>query len=214
MPVPPPPPLPDRFLKLRKVRPRPLQRRILEYLSEGGWPSINAISTDLDVWRSSAQRCLRVMKSRALVEDQWVYAAPGVLPGIKAHTFHITDEGRRELRFLQYVANPTEPIPLGWRILLLISHGNLVTIGPIARMLGKDRGEVKRTMKSLQNKGLVGSLYSKTRTSYGHDKVTHLYGIGELGRQVLDAGPDAYLRRVRQEEQLRIELSGLNIRQT
>jgi len=33
---PPPPPFPDRFFRLHKVRQRPLQKRILEYLSRGG----------------------------------------------------------------------------------------------------------------------------------------------------------------------------------
>jgi len=199
--VPPPPFLPKAFFKLPRVRPRPLQRRILGYLSQGGSPSINAIATSLRVWRSSVQRSLKAMKREGSVKDQWVWFASNPLPKIKAHTFHITDWGRRELKFLQSTANPTEPIPLGWRILLLISHGNLVTIGPIAKITGKPQGHIRRVMKSLQNKGLVDCLYSKMRISFGQDLITHLHRITDLGRKVLEAGPEAYLRTVRSPRQ-------------
>jgi len=72
-----------------------------------------------------------------------------------------------------------------------------VTVGWIAKLLGKDRGHVGRVMKSLHRVGLVDCLYSKTHTSFGQDMITHLHRIAKLGRQVLDAGPDAYLRTVR-----------------
>jgi len=137
------------------------------------------------------------LKSRALVEDQWVYAAPGVVPGILAHGFSITDQGRRELRLLQSIPDECKPYPLGYRILLFMSHGNVMTTGQIAKMVDKDRGEVKRTMKSLQNKGLVDYLYSKTRTSFSHDMITHLWRISQLGRRVLDAGVERYFRIIR-----------------
>jgi len=51
------------------------------------------------------------MKNHGLVEDQWVYAAPGVVPGIRAHTFHITDRGRRELKILTSTTELSEPYP-------------------------------------------------------------------------------------------------------
>jgi len=191
---PPPPPFLDRFFKLPTAKSRPLQRRILEYLSRGGRPSINAISRDLDVWRFSAQRCLQALKNHGLVEDQWVYVAPDVVPGIKAHTFHITDRGRRELKFMQCIGQAIEPIPLGWRILLHMSHGALMTIGQIAKMVDKDRGEVRRTVKSLHNAGMVDCLWNRTRASLGQDMITHLYRITEFGRQVLDAGQAAYMQ--------------------
>jgi DNA-binding MarR family transcriptional regulator len=137
------------------------------------------------------------MRSNELVEDQWVYTAPGVVPEIKAHTFHITDTGRRELKFLQLLGEPSRTYPLGYCILMCLRDANLVTIGPIAKMLNKDRGEVKRAMKSLQNKGLVRCLMSRTRTTLGYDAITHLYRITELGREVLDAGPTRYLEALR-----------------
>jgi len=118
------------------------------------------------------------------------------VPGIRAHSFHITDRGRRELEIMQSTSSVTEQIPLGWRILLCMSHGVPVAIGPAAKMTGKPSGQVRRVMKSLHKKGLVDRLYHKTRTSFGHDIITHLYRIAKLGRQVLDAGPDAYLRTV------------------
>ena len=201
MPVPPPPPSATRFFKLPMIRPKPLQKRILEYLSQGGQPSINSIATDLGVWRFSARRSLRLMKRSGSVEDQWIWFAPSVVPGIKAHTFHMTDLGGRELRFLQSTTSLTEPIPLGWRILLCLLHGNPVTIGPIAKMLAEESGHARRVMKTLQNKGLVDCLYSKTRTSFGWDAITHLWKITECGRQVLDADPEAYLRIVRSHKQ-------------
>jgi len=194
---PPPPPFADRFLKLPKVRQKPLQKRILEYLSLGGRPSIKAISTSLGVWRSSVQRSLKVMKREGSVKDQWVYAAPGVVPAIKAHTFHITDRGRRELKILTSTTELSEPYPLGWRILVLISHGNLVTIGPLAKIVDKDPGHVRRVMKSLQNRGLVDCLISRTHNTFDDFMTTHLYRITELGRQVLKTGPTTYLRQIR-----------------
>jgi len=194
---PPPPPFPDLFLKARMSRPKPLQKRILEYLCQGAWPSINAISTDLDLWRFSVQRSLQTMKRDGFVEDQWVYAAPSVLPGIKAHTFHITDRGRRGLKFLQLLGEPPKTYPLGYCILMCLKDAYPATAGQIAKMLSKDRGEVKRTMKSLQNKGLVDCMYSSTRTTFGWPAITHLYRITDLGRHVLGAGPANYLDAVR-----------------
>jgi len=154
------------------------------------------------------------MKREGSVIDQRVWFASNPPPRIKAHTFHITDRGRRELEFLQSTSSVTEQIPLGWRIPLLISHGNLVTIGPLAKMLNKDRGHVRRVMKNLQNKGLVDCLYSETRRSFGPDLITHLYRITELGRKVSDAGPDAYLRIIRSRRKRiskmsRVELENL-----
>jgi len=72
-----------------------------------------------------------------------------------------------------------------------------MTIGQIAKMTGKQPGHVRRVMKSLQNKGLVDCLYSKTRTSFGQDVITHLYRITELGRKMLEAGPDRYVMIIR-----------------
>jgi hypothetical protein len=141
------------------------------------------------------------MKRDEFVKDQWALFAPDVVPGIKAHTFHMTDLGGRELRFLQSAANSTDPHPLGWRILLFMSHGAPVTIGPIAKATGKPNGQVRRVMKSLHNKGLMDCLISKTRTSFGWDAITHLWKITECGRQVLDADPEAYLRIVRSHKQ-------------
>ena len=197
-----PPPLlfPDGFLKLPKIRPRPLQKRILQYLHEGGRPSTSAISTDLDVWRFSAQRCLRIMKNHGLVEDQWAWFAPSVVPGIKTHTWAITNQGRKELDHLQSIKEPAELHPLGYRILLFMSHGNLMTIGPIAKMTGARNGQVRRVIESLQNKGLVVCLHSRTRTSFGHDVITHLWRITKLGQEMLDRGPTTYLRTVRSQE--------------
>jgi len=208
VPVPPPPPFPDQFLKLPVARQRPLQKRILEYLSQGGWPSVNAISTDLDVWRFSARRCLEFMKSRGLVEDEWVWFMPGSLPDIKAHTFHITDLGWRELKFMQSIPEATESYPLGYRILLYMSHGQPMTVGQIAKMLGEDRGHVGRVIKSLHRAGLVDCLYSKTRTSFGQDMITHLHRITELGQEVPSAGPRAYLSIARSNNRSMRKLSG------
>jgi predicted ArsR family transcriptional regulator len=197
VPVPAPPAHSSRFAKCCSSKPRPLQRRILEYLREGGRPSINAISTDLDVWRFSVQRSLQIMKRDGFVKDQWIWFAPSVVPGIKAHTFHITDLGWRELEFLQLLGEPPKTYPLGYCILMCLKDANLVTIGPIAKMTGAPDGQVRRVIKSLHNKGLVDCLYSKTRTSFGHDMITHLYRINDLGRQVLDAGPDMYVMTIR-----------------
>jgi len=195
--VPPPSHLPPGLWKRLRPRPRPLQKRILEYLSRGGRPSINAIAADLDVWRFSIQRSLQTMKRDGFVEDQCVYAAPGVVPGIKAHTFHITDLGWRELKFLQLLGEPPKTYPLGYCILMCLKDACPATAGQIAKMLSKDRGEVRRTMKSLQSRALVDCLIGRTRTTFGWDTFTNLYRITELGRKVLDAGPDAYLRTVR-----------------
>jgi DNA-binding PadR family transcriptional regulator len=137
------------------------------------------------------------MKRRGFVKDQWVWFAPNVVPGIKAHTWAITNQGRKEFELLQSIREPAESHPLGYRILLFMSHGGLMTIGQVVKTVGKDRGHVKRVMQSLQNKGFVDCLRSKTRTSLGHDMITHLYRINDLGRQVLDADPEAYLREVR-----------------
>ncbi len=195
--VPPPPPSATRFFKQSTIRPRPLQKRILEYLSQGGRPSINAISTDLDVWRFSVQRPLQTMKRDGFVKDQWIRFAPTVVPKLKAHVFSITNEGRKQLETMQSNESSMEQYPLGHRILLYISHGNPVTIGPIAKMTGKPKGQVKRVMESLQNKGLAVCLISSTCTALGYDAITHLWKITERGRQVLDADPEAYLRIVR-----------------
>ena len=80
---------------------------------------------------------------------------------------------------------------------MCLLHGNPVTIGPIAKMLAEESGHVRRVMKSIHNAGLVDCLISKTRTSFGWDTITHLWKITERGRQVLDAGPEEYLRVVR-----------------
>lgn len=137
------------------------------------------------------------MKSKGLVRDQPEFFAPSVVPRIVAHGFTITDSGRKEVELLQSTANPVDPIPLGWRIPLYLSHGNPLTIGSIAKMSGAPNGQVRRVMKSLQNNGLVDCLVSRTRTTFGWDAITHLWGITELGRQVLDVGPETYLRIVR-----------------
>ncbi len=199
--VPPPPPSATRFFKQSTIRPRPLQKRILEYLSQGGRPSINAISTDLDVWRFSVQRPLQTMKRDGFVKDQWIRFAPTVAPKLKAHIFSITSEGRKQVKTMQSNENSIEQYPLGHRILLYISHGGLMTIGPIAKITGKPKGQVRRVMESLHNKGLVNCLISKTQTSFGWDTITHLWKITERGRQVLDADPEAYLRIVRSHKQ-------------
>jgi len=137
------------------------------------------------------------MKSRGLVEDEWVWFMSGFLPDVKAHTFHITDRGMKELKLLQSLGEPPKTYPLGYCILMCLKDSYPATAGQLAKMLGKDRGEVKRTMKSVQNKAPVDCLYRKTRTSFGQDIITHLYRITDLGGQVLEAGPNAYLRMVR-----------------
>jgi DNA-binding MarR family transcriptional regulator len=195
--VPAPPPSATRLFKRSKIRPRPLQRRILEYLSQGGRPSINAISTDLDVWRFSVQRCLRVMKNHGLVEDQWAWFAPNVVPGIKAHMWSITNQGRGELKFLQSTVQESESHPLGYRILLYMSHGGLMTTGQIAKMCSKDKGHVKRVLTSLENSGLVRRCPVSVRTRLGYEAITNLWQITPLGREVLDLSSDAYLRSTR-----------------
>lgn len=197
MPVPPPLPFPDRFFKLPRVRPRPLQKRILQYLNEGRNSSVNAVSEDLGVSRFSARRALTTMRSRGLVNDQPGFFANCVVPGIRAHGLSITNSGRRELKFLQSIPDNSDSSPLGYRILLCLMHGNPMTIGPIAKATSSLEGHVRRVMKSLQNKGLVECLYSQRRTSLGDDLITHLYRTTDLGRKVLDAGPAAYLRTVR-----------------
>jgi DNA-binding MarR family transcriptional regulator len=149
------------------------------------------------------------MKRDGFVKDQWIRFAPNVVLEIKAHTFHITDQGRRELKLLQSKPDSTELIPLGWRILLFLSHGNLMTIGPLAKILGKERGHVKRVMESLHNKGLVSRHISLTRTSLDGHATTHLRKITDLGRQVLDAGPEAYLRMIRRSRRRRGRPSNL-----
>jgi DNA-binding Lrp family transcriptional regulator len=194
---PPPPTIPDHLPRVRMFRPRPLQSRILQYLSQGGEPSVNAISTSLGVWRSSVQRSLKTMKREALVKDRWIRFAPEVVPKLIAHVFSITDQGGKRLTLMQSTEMPKEPYPLGYSILLYLSHGKPVTIGWLSKMCHKDAGHVRRVMKSLQNKGLVECLYSKTRTSFGHDMITHLYRITESGRKVLDAGPCMYAKIIR-----------------
>jgi hypothetical protein len=140
------------------------------------------------------------MKRCGLVKDEWGFFAPAVVPGIKAHMWSITNQGRGELEFLQSISQEHEPYPLGHRILLFMSHGALMTIGQIAKIMGKDRGHVKRVMKSLQNKGLGECLIGSTRTSFGWDATWHLYRIADLGRQVLDAGPDSYPEIIRRHK--------------
>ncbi len=194
MAVMPPPPSAMRFFKRSTIRPRPLQKRILEYLREGGRPSINAISVDLDVWRFSVQRSLKIMKRDGFVKDQWIRFAPTVVPSLKAHVFSITERGRKQLPSLQSTTATVEAHPLGYRILLYISHGQPMTTGQIAKIVGKPRGHVKRVISSLSNLGLVKHLFvsATTRSSFG--TVVSLWQITGLGRQNLDAGPDAYLR--------------------
>jgi len=140
---------------------------------------------------------LQVLKNHGQVEDQWVYAAPGVVPRIKAHTFHITDTGRRELKLLQSIRQEAEPYPVGYRILLFMSHGGLMTIGQIAKMCRKHPGHIRRVTKSLQNKRLVDCLYRQTRSSFGHGMITHRYRITDLGRQILKTGVASYIRVIR-----------------
>ncbi len=147
------------------------------------------------------------MKIRGFVADQWALFAPSVVPGIKAHMWTITSKGRGELKLLQSVTEERELYPLGYRILLFMSHGGLMTIGQISKIVQKDRGHVKRVVESLQNKGLVDCQYNKTRTSFGQDMITHLYRLNDLGRQVLDADPEAYLRVARGSTQHRIKPS-------
>jgi Mn-dependent DtxR family transcriptional regulator len=197
VPVPPPATFPDRFFKLPRVSQKPLQKRILEYLNEGRKASIHAVSEDLGVSRFSARRCLTAMKGRGSVKDQPEFFARSVVPGILAHGFSITDLGKKELKFLQSTANPVEPIPLGWRILLYMSHENVMTTGQIAKMCGKDRGHVKRVVQSLQNKGLVDCLLSSTCTTFGLDAITHFWRITGLGKRIADAGPDMYVTTIR-----------------
>jgi predicted ArsR family transcriptional regulator len=196
---PPPPPSATRSFKRSTIRPRPLQKRILEYLSQGGRPSINAISTDLDVWRFSVQRSLQMMKRDGVVKDQWDLFAPNVVPGIKAHMWTITNQGRGELKFLQSTVQESESHPLGYRILLYMSHGALMTTGQIAKMCDKDKGHVKRVMTSLVNRGLVRHLFSAARTKSYHDLIINLWQIAELGREVSEAGPHNYQRLIRSQ---------------
>lgn len=175
MPVPPPTHLPPGLWKRLRPRPKPLQRRILQYLSEGRKASINAVSEDLGVSRFSARRCLSTMKSRGLVTDQLELFASSVVPRMVAHGFSVTDKGRRELELLRSITEPAEPYPLGYRILLCLSHEGLMTAGQIAKMVDKDRGHVKRVVQSLQNKGLVKCLYGKTRTSFRNPGFSHTF---------------------------------------
>jgi DNA-binding MarR family transcriptional regulator len=156
------------------IGPKPVQRQILQYLSDLSEASVSAISTSTGIKRSSIQRSLRAMKGRGLTGDRWMDYAPAVVPGIKAHMWSITNQGRGELKLLQFVTEEHEPYPLGYRILLFMSHGGLMTIGQIAKIVRKDRGHVKRVVQSLQNKGLVECLYGKTRTSFGPDMIMHL----------------------------------------
>jgi hypothetical protein len=132
------------------------------------------------------------MKRDGFVKDEWISFAASVVPGIKAHTFHITDQGRKELKFSHSTAEEREFHPLGWRILLFMSHGGLMTIGQVAKMVDKGRGHVRGVMQSLQNKGLVECLTSSTRTTIGWDAIIYLYRITEAGRKVPDSGPAAY----------------------
>jgi len=202
--VPLPPTFPDQFLKLPRVRPKPLQKRILEYLSQGGTPSINAISTDLDVWRSSVQRSLQTMKRDGFVEDQWVYAAPGVVPGIKAHTFHITNAGRKELKFLQSLGEPPKTYPLGYCILMCLKDAYPATAGQVAKLCDKDRGHVRRVLTGLENHGLVRRYVTSTRTRWNSETITNLWEITKVGEGVLDAGPVACVRAIRRRDRSRL----------
>lgn len=197
MPVPPTLGPPRLLFKRSVIRPRPLQKQILRHLNEGRKASIHAVSEDLGVHRFSARRCLKYMKSKGLVTDRLELFASGVVPGIRAHGFSITDPGRRELELLQSIKEPAEPYPLGYRILLFMSHGGLMTISPLTKMTGKPSGHVRTVMKSLQNKELVDCLRSSTWTASSWPAITHLYRITELGREMLDAGPEAYLREIR-----------------
>lgn len=197
MPVPPPATFPDRFFKLPRIRQKPLQRRILQYLNEGRKASVNVVSEDLGVHRFSARRCLSTMNSRGLVTDQLELFASSVVPRMVAHGFSVTDKGKRELELLRSITEPAEPYPLGYRILLCLSHGGLMTAGQIAKMVDKDSGHVRRVMKSLQNKGLVDCLVSSTRTASGYDAITHLWKTTALGVKVLNYCPSAYAQAMR-----------------
>ncbi len=191
---PPPPPSATKFFKRSTIRPRPLQERILEYLSQGGEPSINAIASHLKVWRFSVQRSLKTMKREGSVEDNWIMFAPTVVPKLKAHVFSITERGRKQLPSLQSTATTVEAHPLGYRVLLYISHGHPMTTGQIAKICAKDKGHVKRVMTSLTDRGLVRHLFHSTRTRSSNDVVINLWQITGLGREALDAGPEGYLR--------------------
>jgi len=210
VPVPPPTELPPGLWKRLRPRPKRLQKRILQYLNEGRKASINAVSEDLGVHRFSARRCLKKMEGKGQVTDQPELFAPSVVPGILAHGFSITDEGRRELEFQQSIKETIDPYPLGYRILLFMSHGGLMTIGQIAKMTDKQPGHVRRIMKSLQNKGLVDHLVSGTRTAFGWDTITNLYRITDVGSQMLGAGPEAYLQIIKSRGKLpRVDLWNL-----
>lgn len=195
MAVPPPLPSATRFFKRSATRPRPLQERILQYLHEGSRPSINAISTDLDVWRFSVQRSLQLMKQKGSVKDQWIRFAPTIAPKLKAHVFSITSEGRKQLETMQSNENSKEPYPLGHRILLYISHGHPMTTGQIAKIVGKPKGHVKRVISSLSNRGLVKHLFVSATTRSGFGTVISLWQITSLGRDVLYRGPTSYMKR-------------------
>jgi predicted ArsR family transcriptional regulator len=197
VPVPPPNHLPPGLWKRLRPRPKPLQERILRYLNEGRKASINAVSEDLEVSRFSTRRSLAAMESGGFVKDQMELFAASIVPKIKSHSFTITNAGQGELRYLKSIEQAITPSPLGYRILLFLMHGHPATIGQIAKATSSLEGHVRRVMKSLHNARLVDCLYSKTRTSFGHDMITHLYKISESGREVLDAGPAAHLRMVR-----------------
>jgi len=145
------------------------------------------------------------MKREGLVIDQWVWFASNPLPRIKAHTFHITDRGRRELEFLQSLGEPPKTCPLGYCILKCLKDAYPATAGQIAKMCDKDRGHVRRVLTGLENHGLVRRYATCTRTRWNSETITNLWEIAKVGEAVLDAGPVASVRAIRRRDRSRLK---------
>lgn len=87
------------------------------------------------------------------------------------------------MKLMQSTEDPTKPYTLGYRILLYISHEAPTMTSEIAKICGKNKGDGKRVMTSLANRGLVRRLLMGTTVRSCHGINISLREIIVLGRE-------------------------------
>jgi len=85
---PPTPALTPGFFRLLLPRPKPVQRRLPEYLSGVDEATVSAISATTGIGWSSVQRSLRLVKGRGFARDRWIDYAAGFLQSLWVTAFY------------------------------------------------------------------------------------------------------------------------------
>jgi len=184
------------LLKAELFKRRPLQAKVMRYLSQNRRSSINGLACDLGRDRGSIQRCLKVLKGNELVQDEWSYFSSLSTPRTLAHYFTLTGEGKSTAGFLASAPEQAVEVPLGFRILRFFSSFKFFTVYMVSKLLGKPQGHVRRVMLTLARHCLADYAVAGSGEVNDVKGKRVLWWITDEGRILAHASIEEYNHRV------------------